>query len=358
MPERPKILLLDDDPDFLAVYEELLGRLSSQPEIRTATSGARAIAMLEAEPFSLLVCDLNMPHMDGLQVLAVVRRKFPHLRTAVLTGIADEQLRTRAYGMGLDLYLEKPGSSQSVKLFLDCIESLLGQNDQAGFRGMQSKSLVDIIQLECLCRSSSVLKISDGLREGRIWFVNGEIIDSAAQVLTGEEAFRTILSWKTGSFEFLPAEPARPRTIFNSGQGLLLETAQALDESDAQTTPPASEPGAAAGTGTNRIKSLAQFEGVDFGVATGAAGDAPVESWAVEDPAAAAQWARQTWERCRTLGDDLHLGSVNQIHCRGLQHHVALATRKDQVVCVGFRPSQTPAQVQQTMNSVLAQWDA
>jgi CheY-like chemotaxis protein len=359
MPERPKILLLDDDHDILGVYEELLGRLSSKPEVRTATTGARAIAMLEAEPYSLLVCDLNMPHMDGLQVLAVVRRKFPQLRTAVLTGLADEQFRTRAYGMGLDLYLEKPNSSAGIQVFLDCIESLLGQNVESGFRGMQSKGLVDIIQLECLCRSSSVLKITNGLHEGRIWFQDGEIIDSSAQVLTGEEAFRTILSWKTGNFELLPAEPTHPRTIQASGQSLLLETAQALDEAQGQAAP--GDDGASQGKPTANqsfVRSLFQFPGVEFGLMIDREGKTPVESWAVENPEAAGHWAQKTLEQCRLLGETLHLGSVNQVLGHGLYHHIVLAARKNHTVCVGFHPSQTQAQVRDTMNNILAQRDS
>ena len=77
--ERPKILLLDDDQDLLDLYREILSQLPSRPEIFTSTTGARGIAMMEAEPFTLLVCDLNMPKMDGLQVLSIVRRKFPEL---------------------------------------------------------------------------------------------------------------------------------------------------------------------------------------------------------------------------------------------------------------------------------------
>src|SRR5207244_4647288 len=76
MSARHKVLLLDDDQDLLELYREMLARLPSQPEIHTATSGARAISLLESEPFSLLISDLNMPKMDGLQVVTIVRRKF------------------------------------------------------------------------------------------------------------------------------------------------------------------------------------------------------------------------------------------------------------------------------------------
>src|SRR5437016_5963881 len=102
-----KILLLDDDEDLLELYREILSRLPSKPQIYTAPSGARAIALLESEPFTLLLPDLSMPKMDGLQVLAIVRRKFPQLRTAVLTAVPDEPFRGRAYAIAVDIYFEK-----------------------------------------------------------------------------------------------------------------------------------------------------------------------------------------------------------------------------------------------------------
>src|ERR1043165_5985743 len=102
MVARHKILLLDDDHELVEVYREMLCRLPSQPEIYTATSGARAIALLESEPFSLLISDLNMPKMDGLQVLSIVRRKFPELRIVVMTSVLDEQFRSRVYALGID----------------------------------------------------------------------------------------------------------------------------------------------------------------------------------------------------------------------------------------------------------------
>ncbi len=230
MSPRHRILLVDDDQDLLDLYREILSQLPSHPEIATSINGARAIAMLEAEPFTLLVCDLNMPKMDGLQVLSIVRRKYPDLRTVVLTSVLDEQFRSRVYGLGVDLFWQKPGSGEEIKQFLDCIESLLGREELAGFRGVQSKSLVDIIQLECISHNSTVLKITNGPLTGKIWIVNGEVIDAVTEDLNGEAAFHVILSWKSGAFESLPPEPEHPQTISNSYQGLLLQTAQAQDE--------------------------------------------------------------------------------------------------------------------------------
>src|SRR3569832_1072097 len=112
MAVRHKLLLLDDDQELLDTYKQLLSNLPSGPEVFTAVSGSRAMAMLEADTFRLLICDLKMPKMDGLQVLSIVRRKFPTLRTVVLTSAVDEQYRSRAYALGVDLFWRKPSTEQ------------------------------------------------------------------------------------------------------------------------------------------------------------------------------------------------------------------------------------------------------
>jgi len=119
--EHSKILLVDDDQAFLEVYWEVLKTLPSKPAIHTASTGARALALLESEPFHLLIVDLNMPKMDGLQVIAIARRKYPQLKIVVWTCIADEQFRARAYGMGVEQYWQKPASEQERQHFLDSV---------------------------------------------------------------------------------------------------------------------------------------------------------------------------------------------------------------------------------------------
>src|SRR3954463_15918991 len=244
----------------------MLGQhLSSLPEVRIALTGSRALSMLESEKYSLLILDLHMPKMDGMQVLSIARRKYPELRLVILTAIRDEQFRTRAYAMGVDQYWIKPESDQEMGLFMESIESLLSRESNGGFRGVQSKSLVDIIQLECLSQSSTVLKITNGMAEGRIWILNGEVVDAETGDLTAEPAFERILSWKTGSFEILPGDASRARAIFTSYQGLLLNTAQALDEAASQKIiVPETGEAAPMLNSPNFLAAVSQLPGVEF----------------------------------------------------------------------------------------------
>jgi len=351
MSARHKILLLDDDPQLVEVYREILGRLPSCPEVFTATSGPRWMAMLEAEPFRLLICDLRMPKMDGLQVLSIVRRKYPQLRTVALTSVVDEQFRSRAYALGVDLFWHKPTSEQDLEMFLECLESLLGREMEAGFRGVQSKSLVDIIQLECISQSSSALRITNGKLTGRIWIQDGEIIDAEAAELAGEAAFHKILSWRAGNFESMSAEPTRPRTIFKSYNGLLLESAQAFDESQEAAAQPD-----AAGSASSPLAKVSQVEGVEFVLALKDGPESQPISRGLENLEHMTDWTRENLERFRALGDRLHVGSLEQIEGLGPQRHVAMVRQGDTEFCVGWTHSLALDQVREKMKQLLALW--
>jgi len=347
---RHKILLVDDDPDLLEVYRETIEMLPSGPEIHTASSGARALAMLESEAYRLLITDLRMPKMDGLQLLSIVRRKFPDLRTVVLTGISDEQFRSRVYALGVDLYWHKPGSESEMRQFLECLESLLGRESEPGFRGVQSKSLVDLVQLECISQSSSVLRITNGPFTGCIWVNNGDLTDAETDGARGEEAFQKILRWKAGNFEFLPAEPNRARTIFKSYNALLLETAQAIDESGHGEAPSNDALDQSAAS----LAALAETDGVEFVLKSTA--ENRLDSRGLENPERLAGWARKSLDRFRVLGETLHVGGVEQITGLGMQRNVALATQGNAVVCVGWQHTLDAAEIRERMKKVLALW--
>jgi DNA-binding NarL/FixJ family response regulator len=233
MEQRNKILVLDDDNDWLLLCRDLFSTLASGPEVFTANSAKRALAIIEAEKIRLLICDLKMPRIDGLQMLAIVRRRFPGLRTVVLSGLEDEEYRSRAYALGVDLFWLKTEMQRNSKFFNECLESLMSNNGgegDTGFRGIQSKSLMDIIQMECLSRSSTVLRITRGPLVAKVWIQDGELFDAECDGARGETAFNRLLAWKSGSFENLPAEPNRERTIQKSVNALLLESAQTMDE--------------------------------------------------------------------------------------------------------------------------------
>lgn len=350
METRAKVLLVDDDPGVLETYKQLLAELPSLPEIHTAQSGSRAMAMLEDETYRLLICDLKMPKVDGLQVLSIVRRKYPSLRTVAITGEHDEQFRSRAYALGIDLFWHKPRSEQEVQMFLECIESLLGQTPDDGFRGVQRKSLMDIIQLECISQSSAVLRINNGDLGGRIWIQDGEVIDAEAGELQGEPAFQRVLAWRAGTFDSLPAEPSRARTITKPYSALLLESAQAIDEqlhtsgANGETVP------------ASPLARAAQVEGIEFVLALPLAEGAQPLSRGLENPQRMSTWARQNLERFRSLGERLNAGALDEIAGLGPHRHVCLAREGETDFCIGCLPTLSVQEMKESFKKVVALW--
>ena len=121
------------------------------------------------------------------------------------------------------------------------------------------------------------------------------MIDAATDELAGEEAFRRILSWRAGNFESQAADPGRTRTIHNSYQGLLLETAQAADEAVVQKD----------GTTTFSKKSssplatLARYPGVEFILVMKPGADKKFDARGLDNPQPVADWGRNTLEQFR-----------------------------------------------------------
>jgi CheY-like chemotaxis protein len=357
MPARPKILLLDDDQGFLELYQEMLTQhLPSLPEVKTASGASRALALLESEPFDLLITELNLPKIDGLQVLSIARRKYANTRLVVLTAVRDEQFRTRAYAIGVDQYWIKPDSDQEMGLFMESIESVLKSEGHGGFRGVQNKSLVDIIQLECLSQGNSTLKISNGAAEGKIWIQKGEVVDAEAPGLTAEPAFERILSWKSGTFEILSGDESRTRTIFGSYHGLLLNTAQALDVVADQKKTIESAGGMAASESTFRLGELAQWDGVEFALAVSDDTKSQQDYWGVENPEQLTRWTQDTLSDFTALGESLKVGDLRHVVGTGPQRKLAIAKTGTWHLCVGFAPNLPIDKLREALSKILNLW--
>lgn len=104
---RARLLLVDDDPRNLSLLGQLLAPLGC--EVVTAGGGRAALDRLEAEKFDLLLLDLVMPELDGLDVLTHLRaRSGPHVPCILLTAHNDRENRLRGYEAGADEFLEKP----------------------------------------------------------------------------------------------------------------------------------------------------------------------------------------------------------------------------------------------------------
>lgn len=110
----PHLLIVDDSPTIRRMVRVTLTPLSM--EVIEAASGLEAIEQLAVATVNLIVLDLNMPDMHGLDVLGFVRasQKFQHIPVIVLTTRGDDRSRTAAMQAGATRYVTKPFKPQAL----------------------------------------------------------------------------------------------------------------------------------------------------------------------------------------------------------------------------------------------------
>ncbi|MDK9707210.1 MAG: response regulator [Desulforhopalus sp.] len=103
---KAKVLLVDDEEDFLATLAE---RLESRGlKVNAVTSGEQAVAKAEKEGFDLIVLDLAMPGMDGLETLKRIKAKQPEAEIIILSGQGSIKTSIEAMKLGAGDFMEKP----------------------------------------------------------------------------------------------------------------------------------------------------------------------------------------------------------------------------------------------------------
>ena len=107
-----KVLLVDDEPDFL---EAMAARMSVRGlEVTTTTSTIDALGMVESGHFDVIVMDLMMPEMAGLEALKALKDLKPELQIILLTGYATREIETAALKLGAVDLIEKPADIERL----------------------------------------------------------------------------------------------------------------------------------------------------------------------------------------------------------------------------------------------------
>ena len=234
---KHNILFVDDDADFLLTLRDLYEMMSEHSwQIFSATSANQALEILDIQRIDLVVVDVNMPVIDGIQFIGMLQRRHPKLKRAVLTGLASPEKRTAALANGADLFIEKASSPEGYRSIFAMLGELLQWMPREGFQGVLRKvGLNDVIQRECLARNSSVLEIYNEHVLGRIYIQDGQLIHAIGGDLTGEHALYKLLSLPGGSFELAQFEHPPEKTLGGSWEMLLMEAARLRDENAAQS---------------------------------------------------------------------------------------------------------------------------
>ena len=111
-PHRHRVLLADDEPTILISLRDALRDAGFA--VTTAVDGAAALAALEARTFDVVVSDIRMPGLSGLDLLAEVRRRGQDTRVVLVTAFAEVEQAVAAVKMGAHDYITKPFPNEKV----------------------------------------------------------------------------------------------------------------------------------------------------------------------------------------------------------------------------------------------------
>ncbi|HAV63422.1 MAG TPA: hypothetical protein DCY13_13780 [Verrucomicrobiales bacterium] len=258
--KRKRVLFVDDEPAFLETIATVIEQTQRDLwEPCFAESAGKALSILQDQPVNLVVIDIEMPVIDGLQFLSLVHRKHPNVSKVVLTGYASEDRRAACLGGGAELFLEKPRTPQDLQSILATLHELARLQPEEGFRGVLRRvGLPDIVQMECLSRHSVILFVSTEALQGEIFIKDGDIIHARAGDLTGEAAFNRVLGLKGGEFDLRPFREPPEHSIEGQWEFLLMEAARQVDEESqsARTGAPPSTPAAASAVSLDSMPDL------------------------------------------------------------------------------------------------------
>src|SRR4051812_9485329 len=214
MSESKRVLFVDDDRDLLEVIRNMVVQLAGAAwEVHCAENVAEGINLIQECHIDLVVLDLHMPVIDGVQFLSLLNRKHPNLLKAVLTSDASEEQRALCLSQGAELYLQKPRSSQEWQILYSSLNQLVrpaASGPQEGFRGVLRRvGLEDVLQMECLSRHSALLEIATRDLRGYIYIQEGQIIHAEVGGRFGQDAFDYLMRLSGGEFAQKPfAEPS------------------------------------------------------------------------------------------------------------------------------------------------------
>ena len=117
MNEREKILIVDDEPDTILILQD---RLEMEGyEVATATDGAEALELIDQDLPDLVLLDLQMPQLDGIETLTHLHEKYPGLLVLMLTAHGTIQRAVEATKRGAYDFLEKPFQPEHITQKVD-----------------------------------------------------------------------------------------------------------------------------------------------------------------------------------------------------------------------------------------------
>jgi len=240
MGPKPRILMVDDEVDYLTLLK--LKLVNEGFDVTAVDSAEEGLAAIEKDPPDLIVADVLMPGIDGLEMFRRIRASeaaWAETPLVFISGKDDPQTKVDALHLGAEDFLVKP---VDLKVLAARIRNIIrrdakwrkggaGSAPASGVVGdLKNLSVPDIVQTLHLGLKTACVSVKGKTGEGRIYFENGRIRHSELGNLSGEAAFYEMLRWQEGPFVIAHGQTTKLRTIEMDEMQLMMEGLRRLDE--------------------------------------------------------------------------------------------------------------------------------
>jgi len=217
-----RILIVDDEEDILLGLSRYLKRHGY--EVITETSPRKAIEVLSTEPADILITDIKMDELSGLDLIEEAKKRNKDIRVIVMTARGSSELERLAIERGAVEYIEKPFD-------IDYLLQVLKKLEKGGFRGVVKElSITDMLNILNVEKANAVINISSTAGTGRIFMENGEIVHAQFGDIEGLDALKAIFSLEGGTFSVDKGVKPPKKTIDVPFSNLMLEIFAQIDE--------------------------------------------------------------------------------------------------------------------------------
>jgi CheY-like chemotaxis protein len=116
-----KILVVDDDPIIRRLLPAFCMTISKQFVPFTAQNGEQALQVLAFEPVDLILTDVEMPVMNGCELVARVKKQYPTIKIIAMTGCKCDEVDKRLRDVGISKYIEKPFTVRDLAMSIESV---------------------------------------------------------------------------------------------------------------------------------------------------------------------------------------------------------------------------------------------
>ena len=104
--DKKRILVIEDDEEMRSLLKDFFEEYGF--EIDSVSNGSEAFRKIAREPFDLIITDIRMPGLTGLDILPGIKKLQPEVSIIVITAFGSEEVSRKAFDRGATAYLEKP----------------------------------------------------------------------------------------------------------------------------------------------------------------------------------------------------------------------------------------------------------